>query len=99
MTPVEITLNGPVMENLCSVEIKGGEAGCDFHLDNEEVEEAREAGQSDLVSLIVDNMDSDGLDILNAAVADGSPVRLEGAEVPHDVLRQALGDGAAFAKA
>lgn len=99
MKIVNVTFNGPIMENLCSVTISDGVADCQFHLDNEEVENARETGPSDLLYLVVENMDSDGLDILNAAVENGSRVIVDGADFPVARLRSALSEGGAFPKA
>lgn len=86
MNHVQITLEGPVMENLCRVTIEDEYASSTFHADHADVLEARSEGASSVMALVIENSDGAGIDILNAAVTNESPVALDGEDFGLDDL-------------
>lgn len=86
MNQVSVTLTGPIMENLCRVDVEDQYANASVHLDQADVEAMQAEGPSSVMGLIVENIDSDGIDILSAAVTNGSPVDLDGQDFRLDEL-------------
>ncbi len=94
MTRVEIVFEGPVMDNLCRVTVWDAADEDEFHLDQADVEAARAQGTAAngaLLALVLDNCNPATGDMLRAALMNDSPVAVDGEDVPHDVVREALG--------
>lgn len=78
MNHVNVTLTGPVMENLYRVDVEDQYANASVHLDQADIEAMQAEGPSSVMGLVVENIDGAGIDILSAAVANGSPVSIDG---------------------
>ena len=94
MTRVDIDFEGPVMEGLCTVTVTDPADSDEFHLDHADVEAARASGPqaaAELLGLVLENCGTATGDMLRAALVNGSPVAVDGEDVPHDVVRAALG--------
>ena len=76
MNRVTVETAGPVMENLCRIEVADDYDSDTFYLDNADVETAREYGKADLLALIAENSGT-ARNILEAALVNESPVSLE----------------------
>lgn len=89
MNRVTVETAGPVMENLCRIEVADDYDSDTFYLDNADVETAREYGKADLLALIAENSGT-ARNILEAALVNESPVSLDDEEVDQAVLKDAL---------
>lgn len=90
MNRVEISVRGPVMENLAEIIISDDHDNEVIHLDNSEVESARAEGPVSLLELILENATQRGIDIVAAARINGSPVHMDGADVDQRHLHDAF---------
>lgn len=89
MNRVTVETAGPIMEDLCRVEISDDFDNDTFHLDNSEVEDARQGGMDGLLALVAENSGR-AYDILLAAIQNDSPVQVDGQDVAPEALEAAL---------
>lgn len=94
MNRVNIETTGPVMENLCRVEVSDDYDSETLHLDNADVEAAVEEGT--FLEYLAEHLGS-GATILRAALTNGSPVSLNDEIVEDAALKAAFGDTATAA--
>lgn len=94
MNRVYITTVGPIMENLAQITVSDDYENDTFCIDYKELESAKEdgrvvpsLGQRNVLDLIYNNGGTDSVDILQAAVMNGSPVTIDGEDIPADVLK------------
>jgi len=94
MNVVEVTIRGPIMENLAEIIVSDEFQNDVFCVDYADVERAKDQGQvnaavahRELLDLIYDNGGSDTVDILQTAAMNGSPVNIDGETVSSDILR------------
>lgn len=99
MNRVTIEACGPGAFELAHVVIADEHARDEFNIDHADLAAAEERGVGDVLDLLLDNCGSAGFDIVKAAAANGTPVSLNGEDVPESVLRDVLEDESAPAPA
>ena len=90
MNRVEILTEGPISEGLGRVVVADDYANDTFTIDYADLDKAKAEGQRSVLDLVVDNSGEGAIDILSAAVTNGSPVTLDGAGVDLTELALAL---------
>ena len=77
MNRVEIVTEAPVVRNFCRVRISDYYAGGEFLIDNADMDASKAEGRASVLGLFCVNCDGDSTDILQAAVENGTEVRLD----------------------
>jgi hypothetical protein len=94
MNRVEITTEGPLMENLARITISDAFANDVFHVDFSELAAARAEEAHRVLDLIAENCGSSSIDIIDAAITNESPVYLDGEDVSIEDLGKSFRDEA-----
>lgn len=90
MNTVEIDITTPDHENLVVVTIEDQYDKDHIHVDFAEIDAARVQGPQQLLETILNYAGGNAIDILRAALQNGSPVNLEGQEISSDIIENAV---------
>ena len=91
MNRVHIQTRGPIRENMTEITVSDDYATDRFTIDYADYVKAENEGDISVMDLIAENAGT-GLDILQAAAMNGSPVYLDGADVKADTVQAAFGE-------
>lgn len=89
MNRVEITVRGPIMEDLAGITVADHFQEDQFCVDYADIRDYPNPHdiQCGVLEIIFNNGGPAAIDILQAAITNGSPVYIDGENVPDNVLR------------